>query len=234
MHYKPITLLTKIFIDKPSVSVDSGVHSSLHPNCHHQIIYSTFNLNICYPPPYQRLVWDYKKADPNSIRKALDLVNWERLFDQKGIDAQVATFNDTVLNIFRNFVPNKYITIDDKDPVWMNETIKSKMEAKNILCKKYIQNGRFESDFIFLENLTTELNRLISSTKASYYENLGKKLNNPLLQAKAYWSILKTFYNDKKIPLIPPLLVNNNFITDIKTKANIFNKFFAEQCTPKK
>ena len=54
------------------------------------------------------------------------------------------------------------------------------------------------------------------------------------MQAKTYWSTLKTFYNDKNIPLIPPLLVNDNFITDIMTKANIFNKFFAEQCTPLK
>ena len=29
-------------------------------------------------------------------------------------------------------------------------------------------------------------------------------------------------------------MVNNIFITDIKTKANIFDKFFAEQCTPLK
>ena len=86
----------------------------------------------------------------------------------------------------------------------MNETIKSKMKAKNILYKKYIQNGRFESDFIILESLITELNELISSTKASYYENLAKNVNNPLLQTKTYWSILKTFYNDKRIPLIPP------------------------------
>ena len=50
-----------IFTDKPGLSVDPGVHSSLHPNCHHQIIYSTFNFKNCYPPPYQRLVWDYKK-----------------------------------------------------------------------------------------------------------------------------------------------------------------------------
>ena len=54
------------------------------------------------------------------------------------------------------------------------------------------------------------------------------------MQAKTYWSILKKCYNDKKIPLIPPLLVNNEFITDIKTKANIFNTFCAEQCTPLK
>ena len=37
-----------------------------------------------------------------------------------------------------------------------------------------IQNGRSESDFIFLQNLITELNELIFSTKASYYENIGK------------------------------------------------------------
>ena len=45
-----------IFTNKLGLSVDSGVRSSLHPNCHHQIIYSTFNLNIFYPLPYQRLV----------------------------------------------------------------------------------------------------------------------------------------------------------------------------------
>ena len=38
-----------IFSDKPGLLVDSGVRSSLHPKCHHQITYSIFNLNICYP-----------------------------------------------------------------------------------------------------------------------------------------------------------------------------------------
>ena len=88
----------------------------------------------------------------------------------------------------------------------MSETIKSKMKAKHVPYKKYFQNRRFESAFIFSENLITELNELISSTKASYYKNLGKRLNNPLLQAKTYQSILKIFYNDKKISLILTLL----------------------------
>ena len=64
-----------IFTDQPNLSVNSRVHVSLHPNCHHQIVHSSFNLNISYPPPYQRLVWDYKKADSKNIRKALDSVN---------------------------------------------------------------------------------------------------------------------------------------------------------------
>ena len=211
-----------IFTDQPKLSVNSGVHASLHPNCHHQIVHSSFNLNISYPPPYQRLVWDYKKADSKSIRKALDSVNWERLFDQLDINAQVAAFNETILNVFRNYVPNKYITIDDKDPVWMNENIKTKIKEKNTFYQKYIENGRLESDFILLEKLITELNDLIFSTKTLYYENLAKKLNNPLLRIKTYLSALKTFYNDQKIPQIPALLEDDKFVTDMKTKVDIF------------
>ena len=93
----------------------------------------------------------------------------------------------------------------------MNEIIKSKTKTKNLLFKQYIQNGRFESDFVFLETLITEINELISPTKNVYYENLARKLNNPLLQAKTYWSILKTFYNEKKIPIISPLLIDDIF-----------------------
>ena len=55
-----------------------------------------------------------------------------------------------------------------------------------------------------------------------------------MLQEKTYWPILKTFYGDKKIPLISPILVDNKFVTDMKTKANIFNELFAEQCTTMK
>ena len=68
--------------------------------------------------------------------------------DKKDLDAQVKALNETILNVFRNYVPNKYITVDDKDLVWMNEIIKSKMKTKSKLYKLYIQNGKFESDFV--------------------------------------------------------------------------------------
>ena len=53
-------------------------------------------------------------------------------------------------------------------------------------------------------------------------------------QAKTFWSILKTFSNNKKIPLIPSILIDDRFVTDIQSKGNIFNKFFADQCIPLK
>ena len=126
------------------------------------------------------------------------MVNWERLFDEKDLNAQVIALNETILNVFRNYVPSKYITVDDKNLVWMNEIIKSKMKAKNKLYKQYIKNRKLESDFVFIESLVNEINDLVSNAKNLYYDNLAKKLNNQLLlKAKTYWSILKTFYNDK-------------------------------------
>ena len=66
----------------------------------------------------------------------------------------------------------------------MNETIKLKIKTRDKLYKQYVENGRFESDFMIIETLITEINDSITSTKDLYYNNLAKRLNNPLLQAK--------------------------------------------------
>ena len=40
-----------VFTSQPNLIMESGVHSSLHDNCHHQvIIYAKFNLKVWYPP----------------------------------------------------------------------------------------------------------------------------------------------------------------------------------------
>ena len=44
----------------------------------------------------------------------------------------------------------------------------------NELYQQYIQNGRFESDLVFIESLIAELNDLISYMKDLFYENLAK------------------------------------------------------------
>ena len=54
---------------------------------------------------------------------------------------------------------------------------------------------------------------------------------DPTLNRKVYWSILKSFTNWKKVPIIPPLLTNDHFVTDFNEKANYFNDFFANHCS---
>ena len=64
-----------IFADKPNLIAESGLLPSLHVKYHHQLIYSKLNLNVIYPPPYQCLVWDYKKANVDCIKKSLNSVD---------------------------------------------------------------------------------------------------------------------------------------------------------------
>ena len=59
------------FTNQQNLITDSGIHPSLHSNCHHQIIYGKFNLKIFYPPPYERHIWRYKHANTDMISKAL-------------------------------------------------------------------------------------------------------------------------------------------------------------------
>ena len=56
----------------------------------------------------------------------------------------------------------------------MNETIKSKIKTKNKLFNQYIQNRRFESDFVLVERSVTELSDLISHTKLCIMKTLQK------------------------------------------------------------
>ena len=110
-----------IFTDQPNYIIDCGIHPSLDKNCHQQITLCKFKLKVEYPPPYQRLLWNFKKSNNDAIKRAIELVNWNSLFSRKNVREQVAIFNQTLMNIFSNYIPNKFITTDDKDPPWMNE-----------------------------------------------------------------------------------------------------------------
>ena len=135
------------------------------------------------------------------------------------------------MNIFSNFIPNKTVTFNDQDPPWFGEKIKAKIELKNRVYKQYVKNGRPEDLYYLLQSLTSEISSYISKCKNDYFIRLGKKLGDPSRSIKTYWATLRTLWNGKKVPNIPPLLVNNELITEFEAKANIFNKYFASQCT---
>ena len=62
-----------------------------------------------------------------------------------------------------------------------------------------------------------------------YYAPLTEKKIKS--RAKLYWSILKTFLNDKKILCLSPLLHEKKFIKEFRRKAEILNTFFTKQCS---
>ena len=115
-----------IFTSQPNIAVESGVHPSLHPNSHRQVIYAKFNLKIYYPLPYlikvghykeaKIKVGHYKEANADLIKRAIKNFNWEKAFSNTNINEKDSLFNKTILNILNNYIPHETIICDGKDP----------------------------------------------------------------------------------------------------------------------
>ena len=110
----------------------SGVHSSIHPNCHHQIAFSKFNVKLFYPPPYEREIWHYEKANTDLIRRSVDEFFRENRSFIMDANQKVHLFNETIKNIISNFIPLATIICDDRDPPWINSKIKNLIEEKKM------------------------------------------------------------------------------------------------------
>ena len=84
----------------------------------------------------------------------------------------------------------------------MTEKLKEKIKQKHKVYRDYLKNCKTEEDYMYVHHAITEVSQLISESKDKYYNNLVMKLNNPKTSSKTYQSILKTFSNDRKIPII--------------------------------
>ena len=90
--------------------MESGVHSSLHPNCYHQVIFAKINLSICYPRPYEHEIWHYEKAYTDLIRRSIDQFSWDNRFSNIDVNH---LFNRIIKSILCNFMSHETVTCDD-------------------------------------------------------------------------------------------------------------------------
>ena len=121
--------------------------------------------------------------------------------------------------------------MDGKDPPWFNTKIKSLFQEKSKIYKNFRKDRNNTQLLRKLEHLQNRLNNSIGSSKHNYCLRMGSKLNSIQRSSKAYWSLLKSFLNNKKMSIIPPILHNNAFATDFKKKVELSNSYFANQCT---
>ena len=71
----------------------------------------------------------------------------------------------------------------------------------------------------------------LSQSIQIYVNKIAQRLGDPNTSSECYWSLLKTLLNRKKIPCISPLFYGDKYIVDFQEKSEIFNSFFADQCS---
>ena len=79
--------------------------------------------------------------------------------------------------------------------------------------------------------IRNKTSRMITDEKENYFSTLGRKLSNPTVGLKTYWTTLNRIINKKEMTNIPPLLENGIFVTNFQRKADIFSDFFVRQCS---
>ena len=222
-----------ILTDQPNLIIESGVRSFLDPTVKHQIIFCKFNFKIPPLPNYCRRIWHFNRARVDLISQAVEQVDWEHeLHRFANPTDQVSFFNDTVLNILTNFVPNETKTFRPRDPPWFNDSIRKLSRKQSLLYKKYRKNGFKITDKLVLDRHCITLSAAVLTAKEEYLKTMGKRLSDPGTTQKTYWKILNTFLNKCKLPRIPPLFVDGKYVTDCKEKATLFNNYFASHCNP--
>ena len=87
-----------------------------------------------------------------------------------------------------------------------------------------------------MDKEAAELSEMIQNRKENYFYDLSLKLNNPQTSPKTYWSIIKSSYNGRKIPLIPTFSLNGKIITNFKACIHYFllNFYFSLNDSPSK
>ena len=110
----------------------------------------------------------------------------------------VFLFNKTIENILSDYIPHETVTCNDKDLPWINRNIKQQIQEKNDTYRSYISNDKNSQKFNKVKYVQNQLKNLIECSQGKYYLRISKKLINSMAGPKTYWSILKTFLNNKK------------------------------------
>ena len=127
-----------IITDQPNLVLDRGNRASLDSYCHHQIIYCKVNFRIPPPPPFERKIWHFKRANIVAIKKSMTSLPWhQHLNINTDPNWQVKTFTDILLNIISNFIPNETKRFVPCDPPWITKSLKAMLNRKNRLFKNY-------------------------------------------------------------------------------------------------
>ena len=133
---KKLTCIDLIATDQPNIILDCGTRASLDTYCHHQIVYCKINLRIPPPPPFERRIWHFNRANTAAIKRSMNSFPWfQHLKINTDPNWQVKTFTATFLNIMSNFIPNETKRFVPRDPPWITKPLKTMLNRKNRLSK---------------------------------------------------------------------------------------------------
>lgn len=224
------SLLDLIITDSPGYIMESGV---LPPMCKmdHCTIYCKLKIISNRGQVFKRKIYSYSRADYISLRRGLAEAPWHVGFDIfDDINDTVDYWCKLFMESIDHFIPNKTITVRPKDKEWMTPNVRRLLNKRDRLYRKF-SCSNLDQHFNNYTAARLEARLAIDMAKNEYYSRLISRLSDIDTLPKEYYKICKRLYQGKTNFGIPPLIENDQTFADSKSKANIFNEYFAANST---
>ena len=223
------SILDLIFTSNDDLILHSGVCDPFLQQDirYHCPIFGLLNLKSKPRSTTSRHIWLFDKGNYNLLRSKAANFNWNSL---KSINLNhfANNINDTILSIASTCIPNRNVTIRFHEPSWITSQIKQ-MIRKRKRAYRRAKSRNNDTDWSKFRKIRNEVTKLIKETKLSYQNRQIQKLKLNSKCTKQWWSCLKSFIKPSTSTGIPPLLDNDNIISDNTLKANLLNDFFISQ-----
>ena len=87
-------------------------------------------------------MWHYGKANRDLITRAIINFDWNLHLNKiMNPNIQVEFLNNTILNIFNNFIPSSTFTSKMNEPKWITKKVKNLLRKQKKLYKNYKCHG---------------------------------------------------------------------------------------------
>jgi hypothetical protein len=229
-HYteQSFSLLDLIITDSPGDVSHSGTLPPI-AGSDHCITHCTVDKYFTNKS-YKRQIWDYECANWEKLNQ--DITNSQLtslISNSECMDTIYDDWNNELTNLIKENIPTRTVLIRSTDKPWFTSEVKQTIRHRDRLFKKFKQTHN-QRNYQIYRQAKFEARLAIDEAKANYCKKIADKLSNPNITPKEYWKIQKLL-GKKSYTRIPSIQHNQENITKPEEKADVFNTFFASQCT---
>ena len=183
---------------------------------------------------FTREIWQYENIDLELFNNKMNEINWNEMIGfLNDVDDIVEEFTKLFLDIARQSIPTKTITVRDYDKPWFNNEIRKEIRLRDRLRKNVFKFGR-ESDTLKYKKQRNKVNNMKKKAKENFESFLDNILLDNSTNPKTYWKIMKMLIKSNKgSNCIPPLrnTINDEHLDEIlyddDKKCELLNKYFS-------
>ena len=229
------------------------IHGTLPKIADHDGTLVSFHSTRQKEKPRTRTIYEYNKLNEEALIKYIKGFDFETNVFSYPLTEQPKRMTNILTGVFQQFVSSKEVEIRPNAPAWTNSYTRLLQRRKNrnyTLYKK--ANAKYlkaqANVSVSTEILTTLFNKKSlaydkshesrnNSTNANrrankaFYNSINSTMNNPNISAKKKYGILTKLMKNQKVSTIPPLIDNDQTITDPKLKSDLLNQHFASKST---